>query len=78
LGEEEPEGAADGEDAFAAVRAVIGLGEEVGREDAGEEELEFGESGLTDLAKTGGEGSQAMTPLGEKGSFHRAVVLPPY
>jgi hypothetical protein len=51
LGEEEPEGATGGEDAFAAVEPLIGLGEEVGREEVGEAEFEFREGGLADLAK---------------------------
>jgi hypothetical protein len=78
LEEEEPEGAPEGEEAIATVGAG-GLGlEEIGGEERGEEELEFGDGGGTDGAEAAAERGQGSAEGGKEGSVHRAVVLPPY
>lgn len=68
LREKEPEGAADGEEAIAAVGAVIGLGEKMGWEEVREEDLEIVLGSEAELLKTPAEGCEAVAPLREIGS----------
>jgi len=78
LEEKGPEGAPEGEDALAAVGAIVALGEQLGRKEGTEELFDLGEGGVAELLEAAAEGSEAGAPGGEEGGAHRAVCIPPY
>ena len=82
LPDEALEGQAQGEDALAAVGAVVRGGEHMGGEEVTQVLLELGQGGLADgLGGAAAQGGQAGAEGGEERRVdhgHKAVYIPPY
>jgi hypothetical protein len=74
LVEKGPEGATEGEDAVAAVGAVVGLGQQAGRDEAAEEQLQVEEALLAELLDAGAQGGQACAELRKEGCVHAKYI----
>jgi hypothetical protein len=71
--EKAKESAADRIDAIPAAGALVGLGEELRREQRGEEGIQVREALLAEGLDAAAQGSQALAQLWKEGSMHGTV-----